>query len=75
MRALSKQSLRFYRSRPDQGGDIWLDAWIYASNLTKYEIDNKNQKEKDMMQGDDKQFAHWIMNDARKYGVNGRRFR
>lgn len=43
--------------------------------MVNYEIDNKNQKEKDMMQGDDKQFAHWIMNDAKKYGVNGRKYR
>lgn len=43
--------------------------------MKNLEIDDKNQKEKDMMWGDDTQFAHWIMNDAKKYGVNGRKHR
>ena len=42
---------------------------------SKFEIDNNNQKDRDMMQGDDAQFAQWLINDAKKYGVNGRKYR
>lgn len=45
-------------------------------NNMNYEIDNKNQKDKDMMVcKTDEEFVHWLMNDARKYGVKGRKYR
>lgn len=40
-----------------------------------YEIDNKEQFTAAMMQGDDEQFARWLVNDAKKYGVHGGKFR